>query len=76
MGDPSDMICFNVLRHMFEWPLLSTSITGGHSALPIAAYVTFSDHGPYLIVQFLEVHSDFVRWQCCNGFVIGEVVQC
>ena len=36
MGDPGDMVCFNVLSHMVEGALLSTDVACGNFALAIS----------------------------------------
>ena len=68
MGDPGDMIGFYVSCHVFEHPLLSANVTGGHFPSSISVtHITFGDHGFDLFIKIME----FYICRCvCNQFVV------
>ena len=64
MNNTSDMVCFNVSWHRFEWTLLSTNLAGGHSALAGAgSEVAFGDHRIDLFIQLVKFHHHSVIWK-------------
>ena len=68
MGDPGNMVSFNVLLHILVRRLLSTDITRGHLSLSCRKrYFTSCDHWHYLFIQILQLHIDFVipNGNCC-----------
>ena len=68
MGDPSDMVCFNVTWHRFQWQLLSTNIAGGQiPSITTCWEVSFGEHRLDLFVEILQIDTDFVlcKSYCC-----------
>ena len=70
MNNASDMVCFDVSWHRFEWSLLSTNFAGGHSPLAGAGgEVTLGDHRVDLLIQLVEVHHHPIIWKRNCGVI-------